>query len=67
MPLEFLIREIPLAPGDYNCNLYCKINNEVSDWLTSVMPFTVVERDYYNTGKTIPQNQGNILLNYKVK
>ena len=65
--IEFLIKEIPLAPGDYNCNLYCKINNEVSDWLTSVMPFTVVERDYYNTGKTIPQNQGNILLNYKVK
>jgi lipopolysaccharide transport system ATP-binding protein len=65
--IEFLIKEFPLAPGNYNCNIFCEINNEVADWLEGVMNFTVIEKDYYNTGKLIPKNQGNILLNYKVK
>jgi lipopolysaccharide transport system ATP-binding protein len=64
--LEFVIRELPLAPGNYTCNLYCEINNEISDWLSEVMPFTIIEKDYYNTGKLVPKNQGDILLNYKV-
>ena len=64
--LEFIIKELPLAPGDYTCNLYCEINNELADWLTEVMPFTIIEKDYYNTGKLVPKNQGDILLNYKV-
>lgn len=65
--IEFLIKELPLAPGNYNCNVFCEINNEVADWLEGVMNFTVIEKDYYNTGKLTPKNQGNILLNYKVK
>ena len=65
--IEFLIKEFPLAPGNYNCNIFCEINNEVADWLEGVMNFTVIEKDYYNTGKLTPKNQGNILLNYKVK
>lgn len=64
--LEFVIKELPLAPGDYTCNVYCEINNEVADWLAEVMPFTIIEKDYYNTGKLVPKNQGDILLNYSV-
>ena len=64
--LEFIIKELPLAPGDYTCNLYCEINNQIVDWLTEVMPFTIIEKDYYNTGKLVPKNQGDILLNYSV-
>ena len=63
----FKISDSPLAPGEYTCNLYSEINNEVSDWLDSVLPFTVREKDYYRTGKLVPSNQGSILLNYKVK
>ena len=64
--LEFIIKELPLAPGDYTCNLYCEINNEIADWLSDVMPFTVIEKDYYNSGKLVPKNQGGILLNYSI-
>jgi lipopolysaccharide transport system ATP-binding protein len=63
----FKISDSPLAPGEYTCNLYSEINNEVSDWLDSVLPFTVREKDYYRTGKLVPSNQGSILLNYIVK
>ncbi|CAN5336834.1 ABC transporter ATP-binding protein [soil metagenome] len=62
----FEINQFPLAPGDYDCNLYCEINNEVADWLSSVLQFTVSEKDYYKTGKVVPSNQGDIILNYKV-
>lgn len=64
--IKFYIYNFPLAPGSYNCNLYCEINNEVADWITEVLEFTVSERDYYNTGKIVPPKQGNVLLNFKV-
>jgi lipopolysaccharide transport system ATP-binding protein len=65
--LEFIIENNPLAPGDYTCNIFCEINNEISDWLVNVLPFTIIEKDYYGTGKLMPKNQGNILLNYKIE
>lgn len=64
--ISFLISKLPLAPGDYNLNIFCEINNEIADWLTGVVPFTVAEKDYYNSGKTVPSNQGNILLDFKI-
>ncbi|MNR00964.1 hypothetical protein D3C85_1167550 [compost metagenome] len=64
--IEFTIKQTPLAPGDYNFNVYSEINREVADWLAEVMPFTIIEKDYYNTGKLVPKNQGDILLNYSV-
>lgn len=65
--IEFLIKDLPLAPGDYTLNIYSEINNEIADWLTEVMPFTIIEKDYYKTGKLTLKNQGNILLNFYVK
>jgi lipopolysaccharide transport system ATP-binding protein len=64
--VEFCVKKLPLAPGDYSCNIYCEINNEVADWLSSVMPFSISEKDYYNTGKLVPSNQGPILLDFKI-
>jgi lipopolysaccharide transport system ATP-binding protein len=64
--ISFLVRSLPLAPGDYTCTLYCEINNVVADWIADVLSFSVAEKDYYNTGKTVPPKQGNILLDYKV-
>ncbi len=64
--ITFLIHDIPLSPGDYTCNLYCQSNKEVTDWLTEVLKFTVAHKDYYGTGKLVPVNQGNVLLDYKM-
>lgn len=65
--LTFHITQNPLYPGDYSLTLYLEINNEVSDWLKEVAPFTVIEKDYFNTGRITPPNQGNILLKYDIK
>lgn len=61
--IDFLIRKFPLAPGEYNCNIYFEINNEIADYLINVVPFKVIELDYYGTGiKTDSSNQGNVFL-----
>ncbi|MDP4286115.1 MAG: ABC transporter ATP-binding protein [Bacteroidota bacterium] len=64
--IKFCIADFPIAPGDYDCNLYCEINKEVADWIENVLEFTVTEKDYYKTGKFVPSNQGDLLLNYSV-
>ncbi len=62
--ITFHVSNFNLAPGNYTCNIQCRINNEISDWLSNVMPFTVIEKDYYNSGKTVPSSQGVLLLTY---
>ena len=64
--IDFVIYDFPFAPGVYTFNLYSLINFEVADWLDSVMPITVMEKDYYKTGKILPPGQGSVLLNYKI-
>lgn len=64
--LQFVVKNCPLSPGSYTCNIYSEINNNTADWLVNVMPFNVVEKDYYLTGRIVPPNQGNILLNYSM-
>ena len=65
--IEFIVNDLPFSPGEYYLSIYCEINYEVSDWLKEVMYFTIPEKDYYNSGKLIPKNQGNILLHYKYR
>lgn len=62
--ISFIIKNTPLAPGDYTLNLQLSYKGEILDWLKEVCPFSVAEKDYYNNGKLTPSNQGNILLNY---
>ena len=64
--IQFVVKNCPLSPGSYTCNIYAELNNNTADWLVNVLPFTVVEKDYYNTGRIVPPNQGNILLNYSL-
>lgn len=65
--IAFNIDHFNLSPGNYTCNLYCETNKEVNDWLEYVLPFEVVTRDYYKTGKALPKQQGNLLFNYKIE
>ncbi len=64
--IDFSIKNLPLAPGNYACSIVAEVNNEVADWLTEVLPFTVVEKDYYQSGRPLPTNQCPILLDYSV-
>jgi lipopolysaccharide transport system ATP-binding protein len=63
--VNFKIQKIPLVPGDYNLNLYCEINNNISDWLKNVCNFKILNNDLFNIKTKIPENQGDIILQYE--
>lgn len=62
--IEFDISNFNLAPDDYDCTIYCNINGDVGDWFEHVLPFTIAEKDYYNTGQVVPFNKGYLLLQF---
>lgn len=64
--LSFMIKRLPLVPGHYTLNLYCEIENDVSDWIENVYSFEIAESDFYSNGKKIPKGQGYLYLDYKV-
>jgi lipopolysaccharide transport system ATP-binding protein len=63
--LSFDFKNFNLAPGSYNCTVYAEVNGEIADYLFGVMGFNVVEKDYYQTGRTPPKNQGNFLIQFE--
>ena len=62
--IVFEIKQFPIAPGSYNCTLFSTINGEITDWISNIMQFNVLEKDYYKSGKIITNNVSKALLNY---
>lgn len=62
--IVFEIKQFPIAPGSYNCTLFSTINGEITDWISNIMQFNVLEKDYYKCGKIITNNISKALLNY---
>ena len=62
--IVFEINQFPIAPGSYNCTLFSTINGEITDWISNIMQFNVLEKDYYKSGKIITNNVSKALLNY---
>ncbi len=51
-----------LRSGIFECNLFCSANGEIVDWMQSAFSINVEDGDYYNTGKLISRDQGDILI-----
>jgi lipopolysaccharide transport system ATP-binding protein len=64
--IKFIVKNLPFKPGNYSLNLFVEYNHEIADWIQNVSPFVINEKDYYQTGKLTPSNQGLILLNFKI-
>jgi len=65
--VEFDIEKILLNQGTYNVNIYAETTIGVSDWIKNALSFTVIAGDYYKTGRYIPENQGYIITDFKIK
>lgn len=48
----------------YDCNLFCSVNGEIVDWLQGAFVISVEDGDYFQTGKMIGREQGEILVNH---
>ncbi|WP_090248908.1 ABC transporter ATP-binding protein [Lishizhenia tianjinensis] len=64
---DFEIDNFNLSPGVYNCNFFFQEKNELVDWIQNQFQFEVINSDYFGVGRSFPENQGNILFNYRLK
>jgi lipopolysaccharide transport system ATP-binding protein len=57
------IPRLPLYPGRYDFNLQARVNNAViADWLTPAGELTVVEGDFYGTGRLPAPSHRSLLV-----
>jgi lipopolysaccharide transport system ATP-binding protein len=56
------IPRLPLAPGTYTYSIWCKAGENVEDFVRDAGTLSVVEGDYYGTGKLPPKTLGDFLV-----
>jgi hypothetical protein len=59
------ISDLPLVPGTYDIHVSCLINRRLMDKVTHAARITVLESDYYGTGRVPHSNYGDILVRHK--
>jgi lipopolysaccharide transport system ATP-binding protein len=52
------IDKVPLTPGTYSINLYSTIQGQEADWLQNAGSLTVVDGDFFGSGKLVGHNDG---------
>tara|TARA_R110000868_G_scaffold12619_3_gene59966 strand:+ start:230 stop:1510 length:1281 start_codon:yes stop_codon:yes gene_type:complete len=63
--IRILIPKIPLQSGTFHYTLFISEDNNISDWIQDAGFFEVENGDFFNTGKTVVINQGNILVKHE--
>jgi lipopolysaccharide transport system ATP-binding protein len=56
--IDCTIEKFPLTPGEYKVNLYATKNGEIVDWIKDTTRITVIEGDFYNSGKIFSHKYG---------
>ena len=54
--IDFRLPELPLSGGQYYVMSYVESDKEVQDWIHNASLLTVVDGDFYGTGKSYPPN-----------
>jgi lipopolysaccharide transport system ATP-binding protein len=55
-------KKFNLRSDRYECNLFCRINGEIVDWMQSAFIINVEDGDFYNTGRLISRDGGDVLV-----
>ncbi|MFT4805296.1 MAG: lipopolysaccharide transport system ATP-binding protein [Psychroserpens sp.] len=64
--VKFKIPSLMLAEGVYNINLFCETDFGFADWIKNVKTLNMVFKDYYNTGRIIPDKQGYLVTDFRL-
>jgi lipopolysaccharide transport system ATP-binding protein len=64
--ISFFIDKVLLSEGRYNVNLYCSTHEGVADWVKNASAINIHYKDFFGTGKNIPQNQGGFITEFKL-
>ncbi|MHA2404110.1 MAG: ABC transporter ATP-binding protein [Candidatus Kariarchaeaceae archaeon] len=58
------VPKLPLPPGDYRINLHAELNGSVADWLMDAYKLTVIEGDYFGSGRLPDRGRGGLLVDH---
>lgn len=47
------VPRLPLMPGRYPFNVFCRVNAEIADWIQNAGVLEVIEGDFFGTGQTV--------------
>jgi lipopolysaccharide transport system ATP-binding protein len=56
------IPRLPLQPGVYALTIWCKVGGNLEDYVADAGKLTVVEGDYFGTGKLPPRELGDFIV-----
>ena len=57
------IPKLPLTEGSYKIGLWASVDSECADYVYYTIPMTVVNDDFFNTGRVIPSHlAGKVVL-----
>lgn len=60
--IELTIPKFPIVEGNYNVNLFCKVNGEESDWIEKAFVLTIENGLFFENGKLPPANHVSVLV-----
>lgn len=58
------IDKMPFTEGIYDCNVIIKQEDEIADWVQKAFTFSVIDGDYFNTGRTNPKTHSGVLVDH---
>ena len=56
------IPKLPLPPSIYNLGIQIKVDAKISDWIDDTFQMTVIEGNFFGSGKTSSQASGICLV-----
>ncbi|MEM7086987.1 MAG: ABC transporter ATP-binding protein [Bacteroidota bacterium] len=59
-----VIDRLPFSEGTYDCNVTIKQDNQVTDWVIKAFGFTVIDGDYFGTGRINPKSHSGVLIDH---
>lgn len=65
--VDFIVPELPLGGGAYFFQSYLESNGHAQDWIKNVALFSVLDADFYGTGKLYPPGweANGVLVRYR--
>lgn len=58
------IPKLPLPPGEFQINLHSMIDGIVVDWVENARSISVIEGDFYGTGRLPEHSRGDLLIEH---
>lgn len=62
--IECCIPKLPLLPGRYSINIWCKLNEELADEIENAFTLDVIAGDFFGTGKVNSDNRSGLLVDH---